>query len=70
MSMSEHRFQVPEMSCAHCEHAVKSELLKVVGVHNVDVNLDTKTVVVEHDAIVNTGALREAINEAGYEIEG
>ena len=70
MSMTEHRFQVPDMSCAHCEHDVKSELLSVVGVHDVDVNLDTKTVVVSHDAVVNTGALREAINEAGYEIEG
>lgn len=70
MSMTEHRFQVPGMSCAHCEHAVKSELLKVDGVWDVDVNLDTKTVVVKHDAVVNTGAMREAIEEAGYEIEG
>lgn len=70
MSMTEHRFQVPGMSCAHCEHAVKSELLKVDGVWDVDVNLDSKTVVVKHDAVVNTGAMREAIEEAGYEIEG
>jgi copper chaperone len=70
MSMTEHRFQVPGMSCEHCEHAVKSELLKVDGVWDVDVNLDSKTVVVKHDAVVNTGAMREAIQEAGYEIEG
>lgn len=70
MSMTEHRFQVPGMSCEHCERAVQSELLKVDGVYNVDVNLDTKTVVVNHDAVVDTGAMREAIEEAGYEIEG
>ncbi len=70
MSMTEHRFQVPDMSCEHCEHAVKTELLKVIGVYDVDVNLDTKTVTVKHDAVVNTGAMREAINEAGYTIEG
>lgn len=70
MSMTEHRFQVPDMSCAHCERAIKDELLKVVGVHDVDVDLGTKTVVVKHDAVVNTGAMREAINEAGYTIEG
>ena len=70
MSMTEHRFQVPDMSCAHCEHAVKSELLKVNGVYEVDVNLDTKTVVVKHDAVVDTSAMRRAINEAGYTIEG
>lgn len=70
MSMTEHRFQVPDMSCAHCERAVKEELLKVVGVHDVDVNLDTKTVVVRHDAVVDTSNMRKAINDAGYEIAG
>lgn len=69
-SMTEHRFQVPGMSCAHCENAIRSALLGVDGVYEVDVNLETKTVVVHHDAVVNTGAMREAINEAGYEIEG
>jgi copper chaperone len=70
MSMTEHRFQVPDMSCAHCEHAVKSELLRINGVYAVDVNLDTKTVTVKHDAVVNTATMRMAINEAGYKIAG
>lgn len=69
-AITEHRFQVPGMSCEHCETAVKSALLDVNGVYDVDVNLESKTVVVKHDAVVNTGAMREAINEAGYEIEG
>jgi len=69
-SMTEHRFQVPDMSCAHCERAIKEALLGVDGVYEVDVNLDTKTVVVHHDAVVNTGAMREAIQEAGYSIDG
>lgn len=71
MSMTtEHRFQVPGMTCEHCENAVRSSLLNVNGVYDVDVNLESKTVVVKHDAVVNTGAMREAINDAGYEIEG
>ena len=69
-SMTEHRFRVPGMSCEHCENAIKSALLGVDGVYNVDVNLDSKTVVVQHDAVVSTIAMREAINDAGYEIEG
>jgi copper chaperone CopZ len=70
MAMTEHRCPVPDMSCAHCEQAVKTELLKINGVYDVDVNLDTKTVTVKHDPVVNTGAMREAINDAGYTIEG
>jgi copper chaperone len=70
MPMAEHRFEVPDMSCEHCERAVRSELLKVAGVFDVDVNLETKIVAVEHDPVVNTGAIREAIQRAGYSIEG
>jgi copper ion binding protein len=70
MSMTEHRFQVSGMSCEHCERSVKSELLKIDGVWDVDVSLDTGTVVVKHDAVVDTATMREAINEAGYKIEG
>lgn len=70
MSMTEHHFYVPGMSCEHCEHAIKSSLLRIDGVYKVDVNLDTKTVVVKHDIVVNTGAMRQAIHDAGYEIKG
>ncbi len=70
MPMTEHRFHVPDMSCEHCERAVRNELLKVAGVFDVDVNLETKVVAVEHDPVVNTGAMREAIQESGYKIEG
>jgi copper chaperone CopZ len=68
--MTEHRFQVPGIAGQQSEWALKSELLKVTGVWNVEVNQETKTVVVSHDAVVDTSAMRRAINDAGYEIEG
>ena len=65
--MSDLTFNVPGMSCGHCENAVKTEVGKVKGVANVAVDLDTKVVTVsgdglDHDAIV------AAIDEAGYEV--
>ena len=66
--MEEITYSVPGMSCAHCEHAVSSELSKVGGVASVDVDLDTKLVVV-HGSDLDDGALRAAIDEAGYEAE-
>ena len=54
------------MSCSHCEHAVSSELLAVQGVRSVDVDLETKLVVVR-GATLDDEALRAAIEEAGYE---
>lgn len=70
MSMTQHTFKVPDVSCEHCINAIRSEMLKVDGVYNVDVDLDTKDVTVNHDAVVNTGAMRRAIQDAGYEISG
>ena len=59
-------YSVPGMSCAHCKSAVEQELRSVAGVASVDVDLDTKLVVVRGDAL-SDDALRAAIDEAGYE---
>ncbi len=59
-------YTVPGMTCGHCKSAVTSELTAVSGVESVDVDLDSKRVVVRGEALDDT-ALREAIEEAGYE---
>jgi len=64
--MTEITYTVPGMSCGHCEHAVSSELLAIEGVEDVNVDLDTKLVVVRGAALDDT-RLRAAIGEAGYE---
>ena len=64
--MNEVTYTVPGMSCAHCEHAVGSELRQVAGVESVDVDLETKLVVVRGEGL-DDAALRAAIEEAGYE---
>lgn len=64
--MSEMTFSVPEMSCTHCEQAVRSELLGVKGVEAVDVDLETKLVVVQGEGL-DDARLRAAVEHAGYE---
>jgi copper chaperone len=59
-------YTVPDLSCGHCIAAVTSELQRVPGVHDVDVDLETKRVVV-HGHPLDDAALRAAISEAGYE---
>jgi copper chaperone len=61
-------YRVPGMSCAHCKSAVEEELTGVAGVEQVEVDLDSKLVTVRGDAL-DDGALRAAIDEAGYEAE-
>ena len=59
-------YTVPDMSCGHCKAVVSSELQEVVGVSGVEVDLDTKRVVVSGDQL-DDAVLRAAIAAAGYE---
>jgi copper chaperone len=65
--METRSFTVPDMTCGHCKKAVTEEVSRVAGVQGVDVDLDTKLVLVRGEAL-DDGALREAIEEAGYEV--
>jgi copper chaperone len=60
------RFSVPGMTCGHCVAAVRGEIERVPGVRTVDVDLDSKSVVVTGTA-VDQAAVVAAIDEAGYE---
>ena len=59
-------YRVPAMHCAHCKAAVTEELAAVEGVESVDVDLETKLVVI-HRSELDDARLRLAIDEAGYE---
>lgn len=60
-------YSVPGVSCAHCVTAITAEVTSVAGVEGVDVDLDTKQVVVRGETL-DDAAIREAIAEAGYEV--
>lgn len=66
MATTELEYTVSGMTCGHCKAAVTEEVEQVAGVDAVEVDLDTKRVVVRGSA-VSDDAVREAIREAGYE---
>jgi len=61
-------FIVPDMSCEHCKHAVSEALSALPTVSDVQVDLESKRVVVEGEDL-DDATLRAAIVEAGYEAE-
>jgi copper chaperone CopZ len=61
-------YAVPDMSCHHCVNAVSEELAQVPGVERVDVDLNSKQVVV-YGVGLDDDRLRTAIANAGYEAE-
>lgn len=57
------------MTCGHCVKRVENALLGIEGVLSVVVNLAEKNAVVESEVDIDENLLREAIDDAGYEIE-
>jgi copper chaperone len=60
-------YLVPGVHCGNCKAAVERQLEAVAGVESVDVDLESKRVTVTGKGL-DDGALRDAIDEAGYEV--
>ncbi len=63
-------YQVTGMTCDHCVRAVTTELVLLAGVRSVDVDLEQGAVTVTSDGPLDLDQVREAIDEAGYALEG
>jgi copper chaperone len=66
--MSTQTFSVTGLTCAHCVHAVETEIGNLPGVRDVAVDLDAggaSTVRVTADAEVSDAQVAEALDEAG-----
>jgi copper chaperone len=64
--MTELTYTVPAMHCGNCTAAVEREISQLDGVTSVVASLETKQVVVRGERL-DDGAIRSAIDEAGYE---
>ncbi len=61
-------YKVQGMTCGHCVKAVTDEVSAVPGVESVKVDLDTGTLSVQSQGNVGVERIREAVDEAGYEL--
>lgn len=61
---------VKGMTCKHCVQSVTDALSALPGVRQVDVRLEGGAVRVEHEAGVDPGALRAAVEEIGFDVVG
>lgn len=60
---------VDGMMCQHCVQSVTKAVNALPGVSSVEVNLEAKTVAVEHDAeAVPVEKIRAAIEDQGYDV--
>lgn len=55
------------MSCGHCVRHVE-EALREIGAVRVEVNLQGKYAIAEADSEIEDSKIKEAIEEAGYDV--
>jgi copper chaperone CopZ len=67
--MNDLSYSVPGVSCEHCRAAITNEVGTVTGVESVVVDLEQKVVTVRGSEL-DDAAVRAAIDEAGYDVEG
>lgn len=61
-------YKISGMSCEHCVRAVNEEIQQIPEIDRYEVDLDTATLTVHVDGQVPDDKIRDAIDEAGFEI--
>ncbi|WUH99467.1 heavy-metal-associated domain-containing protein [Spirillospora sp. NBC_00431] len=67
--MSTATYTVTGMTCGHCVSSVTEEVEQITGVTGVDVDLPTGRVTVTSDAPIDDALVKDAVEEAGYELK-
>jgi copper chaperone len=62
--MNTFNIKVEDMTCGHCKARIEKSLIEAVKPSKIEVDLGTKTVVVETEAL--QGEVFKAIDDAGY----
>ncbi|MBX3051500.1 MAG: heavy-metal-associated domain-containing protein [Caldilineaceae bacterium] len=64
--MTTKTFTVPNISCNHCVHTVKTELGDLAGVQSVTADAETKQVTVAWDAPADWAKIEGLLKEINY----
>ncbi|PID29070.1 MAG: copper resistance protein CopZ [Candidatus Cloacimonadota bacterium] len=62
------KFKVGGMSCNHCSESIKSGFLSVDTIDSVDVDLNTKEVIL--DGVIDKDKIKEIVEDLGFDYLG
>ncbi len=66
--MSRVSYTVPNISCGHCVHTIKTELGTLAGVTSVDATQDTKQVTVQFEPPADESKIKSLLAEINYPV--
>ena len=59
-------FTIPNISCMHCVHTIKTEVSELAGVKSVDANPNTKQAIITFEAPATETAIKTLLAEINY----
>ncbi len=62
-------YRVTGMTCGHCERAVRDEVSRIPGVHDLAVSAATGMLTITGSDDLSDAAIVAAVDEAGYQAE-
>jgi copper chaperone len=68
MSGTTRTYAVTGMTCGHCVASVTEEVQEIPGVTDVELVLETGALTITSDHPVDDGAVKVAVEDAGYEL--
>ena len=64
--MSTVTYKIPNISCAHCVHTIKSEVSELVGIQTVEADQFMKTATFTFDAPATEEQIKKLLAEINY----
>jgi copper chaperone len=59
-------YTIPNISCMHCVHTIKTEVSDLAGVKSVDADPNTKQATITFDAPATEAAIKNLLAEINY----
>ncbi len=59
-------YTIPNISCNHCVHTIKTELSDLAGVESVDANVAAKQATITFDSPATEEKIKETLAEINY----
>jgi len=67
--MTDVMYKIQNISCEHCSHTIKMELLELEGVKTVEVDVKSKKVTVSFELPATLSKIEELLDEINYPVE-
>ena len=64
--MTAQTLSVPNISCNHCVHTIKTELSEITGVRSVEGDVENQSVTVEYDDRTSVEKIKSVLEEINY----